>query len=353
MAPSGVPVVTEPTLSDGAAADERLLSRRRVRGAVIGRSLWSPSLTLGEPMLSYSQNAEDVRLWRVFRTIENGFYVDVGAADPNVDSVTRLFYEHGWSGINIEPSPCFDALSEARTRDVNLRVAVGESEDVVPFFLTYPYLGMSTVDPSVHAAVTDLVERIEESTIPQRRLDSILREHAGDRTIHFLKVDVEGAERQVLASSDWDSFRPIVVIVEAIESCSTTTTHENWESVLVDAGYRFAAFDGINRVYVDQAHDRLIPALAYPVSALDRFVTPSSDTSETKLQQALAELREQTAETESLRARLDRAEAELARARHALDVVHGSQTWRAGRIVARTAGPFLAASKRLRGWRSN
>ena len=169
-------------------------ARRRVGLTVIGGFPWSPSFSTSDPIVSYSQNAEDVRLWRVFRTIDNGFYVDVGAADPDVDSVTRLFYERGWSGINVEPSPCFEALSEARTRDVNLRVAIGESEGSVPFFLTYPYLGMSTVDPSVHANVPEAIERIEETTIPQRRLDSILREHAADRTIHFLKVDVEGAE---------------------------------------------------------------------------------------------------------------------------------------------------------------
>ena len=30
-----------------------------------------------------------------------------------------------------------------------------------------------------------------------------------------------------------------------MESCSTSPTHENWESVLLDADYQFAAFDGI------------------------------------------------------------------------------------------------------------
>ena len=272
---------------------------------MIDGSLWSPTFSEGEPIVSYSQNAEDVRLWRVFRTIENGFYVDVGAADPYVDSVTHLFYEHGWSGINVEPSPCFEALSEARTRDVNLRIAIGEAEGSVPFFLTYPYLGMSTVDPSAHANVPQAIERIEEIAVPQRRLDSILREHAADRTIHFLKVDVEGAERQVLASSDWASFRPIVVIAEAIESCSTSPTHESWESVLLDAGYRFAAFDGINRFYVDQGHDHLIPILAYPISALDHFVRASTHDSEAKLDQRSSELREKTSESESLRRSLD------------------------------------------------
>ena len=328
-------------------------ARRRVGLAVTGGSLWSPRFTTGDPIVSYSQNAEDVRLWRVFRTIENGFYVDVGAADPYVDSVTRLFYEHGWSGINAEPSPCFEALSEARTRDVNLRVAIGESEGSVPFFLTYPYLGMSTVDPSVHANVPEAIERIEETTIPQRRLDSILREHAADRTIHFLKVDVEGAELQVLASSDWASFRPIVVLAESIESCSISPRHKDWESVLLDAGYRFAAFDGINRFYVDEGYEHLIPSLAYPISALDHFVKASTHEPEVKLDRTLEELQEKASEAESLRRSLDVAEAELARARHALDVVHRSRTWRAGRIVAGMARPLRAAHERLRSLRSS
>ena len=226
---------------------------------MIDPGVWSPTFGEGEPIVSYSQNAEDVLLWRVFRTVENGFYVDVGAADPNIDSVTRLFYERGWSGINVEPNPCYEALSEVRTRDMNLRVAVGESEETVPFFLTYPYLGLSTLDPSVHAGVPQAIERIDEVAVPQRRLESILCDHAVGRTIHFLKVDVEGAERQVLASTDWTAFRPIVVVAEAIEPLSTTSTHGQWEQILADADYRFAAFDGINRFYVDRDHEHFNP----------------------------------------------------------------------------------------------
>src|SRR2546422_7104389 len=78
-----------------------------------------------EPLPSYSQNAEDVRLWRVLQDLDDGFYVDVGAGHPNLDSVTQLFYERGWSGINIEPGPHYADLAENRPRDVNLRVAVG------------------------------------------------------------------------------------------------------------------------------------------------------------------------------------------------------------------------------------
>lgn len=315
---------------------------------MIDPAVWSPTFGEGEPIVSYSQNAEDVRLWRVFRTVENGFYVDVGAADPNVDSVTRLFYERGWSGINVEPNPCYEALSEVRTRDVNLRVAVGESERPVPFFLTYPYLGMSTLDPSVHTGVPQAVERIEEVAIQQRRLESILRDHAVGRTIHFLKIDVEGAERQVLASSDWAAFRPIVVMAEAVEPLSTVSTHEQWEQILADAGYRFAAFDGINRFYVEREHEHLIPAIAYPVSALDGFVPVGLRDLRAKLDHADGELLARRREADDLRRDVDLLQGELMQVRRELDAVYGSKTWQAARIVARTARPVQATAERLR-----
>ena len=299
--------------------------------------------------MSYSQNAEDIRLWRVFRTVKNGFYVDVGAADPNVDSVTRLFYEHGWSGINVEPSPCYEALSEVRTRDVNLRLAVGESEAPVPFFLTYPYLGLSTLDPAVHASIPQAIDRMEEIAITQRRLESILQDHALGQTIHFLKIDVEGAETEVLASSDWTAFRPIVVIVEAVEPLSTTSTHEQWEHILSEAGYRFATFDGINRFYVEQEQDHLIPALAYPVSALDGFVTTSLVMVQTKLNETRRELSERTREAGDLRRDLDQIEAELKQARQELEAVYSSRTWHASRILAKAVRPARATGERLRG----
>ena len=53
--------------------------------------------------ISYSQNYEDIYLWRLLQDVHHGFYIDVGAFDHQKDSVTKLFYDRGWSGINIEP----------------------------------------------------------------------------------------------------------------------------------------------------------------------------------------------------------------------------------------------------------
>ncbi|RQU92579.1 FkbM family methyltransferase, partial [Burkholderia cenocepacia] len=46
-------------------------------------------------LISFAQNQEDVMLWRALGHVHNGFYIDVGAADPVDLSVTKLFYDHG------------------------------------------------------------------------------------------------------------------------------------------------------------------------------------------------------------------------------------------------------------------
>ncbi len=73
--------------------------------------------------VSCAQNAEDARLHRSFMGQKNGFYIDVGANCPVSLSVTKYFYELGWNGINVEPSPGpFALMTQDRKRDTNLNV---------------------------------------------------------------------------------------------------------------------------------------------------------------------------------------------------------------------------------------
>ncbi|MFM8643651.1 MAG: FkbM family methyltransferase, partial [Phycisphaerales bacterium] len=85
-------------------------------------------------MVSYAQNFEDVVLRRALGGRERGRYVDIGAYDPTVDSVTKHFYDHGWSGVNVEPVERFHRKFVAeRPRDLNLNVAVGAAEGEIDF----------------------------------------------------------------------------------------------------------------------------------------------------------------------------------------------------------------------------
>src|SRR6476469_6145990 len=85
--------------------------------------------------VSSAQNQEDILLWRALRNVRDGFYIDVGAADPASLSVTRLFYEQGWRGINLEPNAAyFASLSKARPRDINLPIGAGKQAGQFTFY---------------------------------------------------------------------------------------------------------------------------------------------------------------------------------------------------------------------------
>ena len=225
-----------------------------------------------EPNISYSLNHEDVRLWKALTGIDTVTYVDVGAGHPVEHSDTRLFHDRGWRGVNIEPGPYFGELAADRPDDVNLDLAVANASGPARFALAIDHPNLSSLDLSAvenPALPTTQWSVVEVTT---RRLDSILDESIDDRTIGFLKIDVEGTEADVIASNDWTRHRPIVVVVEAVSPGTFEPTHHDWEPLLVGAGYLFAHDDGINRFYAREDHPEVGARLALPVSPADGFI---------------------------------------------------------------------------------
>jgi hypothetical protein len=82
-----------------------------------------------------------------------------------------------------------------------------------------------------------------------RRLSTLLDE-AKITKIDFLKIDVEGAEVDVLAGLDWRRHRPRIIVVEAVEPGSMTDSSAKWEGLITSQSYAFAFFDNLNRFYV-------------------------------------------------------------------------------------------------------
>jgi 2-polyprenyl-3-methyl-5-hydroxy-6-metoxy-1,4-benzoquinol methylase len=79
--------------------------------------------------------------------------------------------------------------------------------------------------------------------------------------VHFLKIDVEGAEKDVLAGADLQHQRPWIVVIEATAPMTGAPTHDKWESLLTAPGYRFVLSDDLNRYYVADEHAELAAAL--------------------------------------------------------------------------------------------
>jgi FkbM family methyltransferase len=223
--------------------------------------------------VSYSQNREDILLARAFPQDYVGFYVDVGAWLPDTDSVTKLFYDRGWSGLNVEPGRhAFSELVRQRTRDINLPVAVAENAGEATFYeYNEAFAGRSTLDGELAGQYGEEGFEAESYTVTVTTLSDIFEEHVGERVVDFLKIDVEGNEEAALRGADFTRFRPRIVIVEATEPGNSAPAHESWEPLLLEAGYRFVIFDGLNRVYVDAPESALMNSLAIPVNVFDEF----------------------------------------------------------------------------------
>lgn len=222
-------------------------------------------------MISYAQNMEDVRLARVFPG-EDGFFLDVGAADPVSHSVTKWFSEQGWKGINIEPLPSFfTRVCDDRPWEINLNLALAEQPSEMEFFEVADCIGWSTLDPATAEKLREAGNPLVGHRIEVSTLRAVCEEHVGRQTIDFLKIDVEGAERSVILGADWKRWRPRVVVVEATEQDSPVPNHHNWEDLLLAADYRFAVFDGLNRFYVRAEDEDLIPTLQLSPNVFDKF----------------------------------------------------------------------------------
>ena len=100
--------------------------------------------------ISYAQNYEDVLLNRVFKDKTQGFYIDIGALHPTFDSVTKAFYDRGWTGINIEPIKEFYSIFiKDRPRDINLNIAISNTESNLDFFEVLGQPGNSTLNKDI------------------------------------------------------------------------------------------------------------------------------------------------------------------------------------------------------------
>src|SRR6478609_6850376 len=107
-------------------------------------------------LISYAQNFEDVMIARLFPRDYRGFYIDIGAAHPTHLSVTKHFYDSGWSGVNVEPLPDFvQKLVAERPRDINLQAMVGRTSGLRTFFEISELPENSTSDEQVMSSLKE------------------------------------------------------------------------------------------------------------------------------------------------------------------------------------------------------
>ena len=147
-----------------------------------------------------------------------GFFVDVGAHHPVRYSNTKYFYNRGWNGINVEPTPtAIKAFELFRKRDINLNIGIGAAPQQMKFYcFNEPALNSFSEEVSKRidreSAKYKIIKEVDVDVLP---LSDVFDKHLPANTkIDFLSIDVEGLDYQVLLSNNWGKYKPEIVLVE-------------------------------------------------------------------------------------------------------------------------------------------
>jgi len=208
------------------------------------------SLALPMAALTYAQGGEDMALYKRLKHLVpkemNGFYVDIGCGAPHQLSNTYLFYCFGWRGICVDANPDHTASwAEYRPEDIFVCSAVGEVTGTTTLFRSEEKnWGFARIGAPPQGRSKPGIE------VPMRRLDHILAEHAGNKPIAFMTIDVEGSELGVLASNDWSRWKPYVILVECNDFKFEAWTESPSVRLLQKEGYGLQDKIGENLLFV-------------------------------------------------------------------------------------------------------
>lgn len=185
---------------------------------------------------------ESELVWQFFGGRNDGFFLDIGANEPQKGSQTWLLEERGWRGVLIEPQARLcERLRQTRPRSQVFQVACGapDAPTEMPFFTAESPGHSGLVKNLVDAATTYVgTEMVKVMT-----LDAVLSE-AGSPKIDFITMDVEGTQFDVLRGFNLQRHRPKLLLME--DHLHDLKTHRH----LVRAGYRLAKRTGLNNWYV-------------------------------------------------------------------------------------------------------
>lgn len=167
--------------------------------------------------ISWAQHGDDFMLLNLFELlgITKPTYLDLGAHHPTVISNTKLLYDHGSRGVNVDANPlAIDEFQRERPEDVNIWVGVGPVAGEATFYMYSDTSGLNTFSTEEVAANAGSMRVKKEVQMPIVTLNSIVTGFCGSFFPNLLSCDIEGLDFDVLSTADFSHSSPMVICVE-------------------------------------------------------------------------------------------------------------------------------------------
>src|SRR5262245_41160059 len=139
-------------------------------------------------------------LEKVFPGVTNGYFVDIGSGHGTIGSNSRTLEKRGWSGVCIDPFP---VNMEGRTCRLFQEVVFSKPGLLIAFRTAG---GLGGVDDTL-GEWNQTAARAPTVNVKTVTLDDILARAGAPRFIHFVSLDIEGAELEALRAFPFDRYR--------------------------------------------------------------------------------------------------------------------------------------------------
>jgi FkbM family methyltransferase len=155
---------------------------------------------LGGPSYPSEIGQDKWVLFKMFPTETNGFFLDVGSGHGTIGSNTKALEERGWKGICVDPFP---TNMEGRTCVMEKAVVSSSAGQIVKF---HTHAGLGGMADTL-GKWKDEAARSPAVELTTTTLGEVLARNNAPSYIHFLSLDIEGAELEALKGVPFEKYR--------------------------------------------------------------------------------------------------------------------------------------------------
>lgn len=188
----------------------------------------------------------------ILRNIRTRTYIDTGANHPLLNNNTYFFYERGWSGLAVDPNIYFEPIWKLeRPQDIFVPEVVSRESGDFDYY-KFPDSMLNGIDASQMEKYSERFHT-QEIIIEKkhgRSLYDLKNSYIPENEIHFLSVDVVGAELDVLFGAKLTEWKPGAILIETKNLSIYKISDNKIVNYLTSIGYRLISITLLDAFFV-------------------------------------------------------------------------------------------------------